>query len=239
MLNPHDRGVILTRKRNRDVAASSKRPNLRWIPLEDQSSGRATLSYYYSDPHSKVPIRDVTNKNDPKLDPNFETLTYGLFSHCNKQERRSIVESGIKYQFFCTTRRGGIRVLTGYYQIGSYCEVTPGDYVLKAKRSRFISPGFPLQALTEYLEPFRIERFRSWRYIPERIAALLVSLIDETDDASATYLSELRRLERWSLDKYGHIYARRTKGCNRGDVPKELEVRSKTPLRKQVHKRGA
>ena len=118
-------------------------------------------------------------------------------------------------------------MLTGYYQIGSYCEVALGDYVLKAKRRRFVSPGFPLHAVAEYLEPFRIEKFRSWRYVPERVATLLVSLIDETDDASVSYLSELRRLERWSLDTYGHVYTKRTKGCNRRDVPRELEIRSR------------
>lgn len=176
----------------------------------------------------------MTNKRDPKLDPNLETLTYGLFSHCNKQERRSIVENGIRHQFFCTARGGGIRVLTGYYQTGWYYEANRGDYMIRAKRARFVSPGFPLRELREYLDPFPIARFfRSWRYVPEKVAALLLSLIDESDDESTLYLSELRRLERWSLDKYGRVYLERLKGCSRRDIPREMRLRSR-PLRNKV-----
>jgi hypothetical protein len=217
----------------RNVAGISKRSNRRWTPIEHQTNGQATLSYYYSDPHSRVPIRDVTSKKDPKKDPNLETLTYGLFSHCNKQERRSIVEKGIRYQFFCTARRDGIRVLTGYYQTGWYYKANRGDYIIRAKRRRFVSPGFPLHALCEeYLNPFCIDGFfRSWRYIPEKVAALLLSLIDETDDKSTLYLSELRRIERWSRDKYGHVYINRLRGCSRKDIPRELRLRSR-PLRR-------
>src|SRR6266571_9285685 len=139
------------RRRRRGV----KPPNPPWIPLNEGRSGRAGLAFYHSDSHSNVPVREVTRVQDSKADPNLETLTFGLFTTCERGMRAGVVREGIQHIFFCT-RRGNIRVLTGYYKIGWYCKGPPirgysthsnplDDFALAASEARFVNPGFPLR----------------------------------------------------------------------------------------------
>lgn len=197
-------------------------PNSPWIKLMPKPSRRAALSFYYSDTLSKVPIRDISNRSDPKADPNLETKTFGLFSRCDRGMRATIVRQGIELHFFCTNR-AGIRVLTGYYRYGWYFKAQPvkkktgnamlEDYMLAAKEIRFVSPGFRLCDLTGYLYGFRLDRpFRTFRYIAEKNAARLLLLLNETPNATGQYLSEIRRVEQLVKQRDKFVYRNRPNG---------------------------
>ena len=186
-------------------------PNPPWIPVEAGDGERAAaLSFYYSDPRSEIPVREVSHKNEPKGDPNIETLTFGLFSTCDKPMRATIVKEGINLHFFCTSRAGHVRVLTGYYRYGYYYKVpkTRDDYMLVAQKGRFVSPGFPLQDLIPYLRKASL-RLRTFRYLDKVTANLLLLLIEDTPDATSKYRSKIRRLEKLSLSRDGYLYRRR------------------------------
>lgn len=190
-------------------------PNPPWLPIQIGAVNLATMTFYFGDAKSPVvPIRDVTNRYDAKPDPNVETLTYGLFSICCKKERKAIVEKGIRTQFFCTTRANGIRVLTGYYHPAWYCRIGENDYAIAAKSARFVSPGFALSDLVDFLEGYHMDRFfRTWKYIREdRAIERLLLLINTAPDATLQHISEIHRLEAYSLDQYGRMYFDRLKG---------------------------
>ena len=210
-------------------------PKPPWIPLEYHDE-KAALSYYYSDSNTNVPIRDVSNRNDPKPDPNVETMTYGLFSYCHRQMRKSIVDNGIELLFFCTQRREKYieenlekyrtkRVLTGYYRIGWYYEVENGDFMLAARAGRFVNPGFLLDELPPYLRGDRINTwFRSWKYLYRETPKLLLILIDQTPDATGEYISEIRHLEKEALNNYDYMYRNRTEGFSWEDAPRPMKM---------------
>src|SRR5207247_1041705 len=168
-------------------------PNFPWVPLAIGNSGLAALSFYYSDPKSDVPVREIMRPYDNKADPNLETMTYGLFSKCERRMRVGIVRRGINLIFFCTNREGP-KVLTGYYQVGWYFkmpfdaedpESRLDDFALAAREVRFVAPGFPLPDLKEYLNGREIgPAFRPFRYVERETASRLVNLLNDTPDAT-------------------------------------------------------
>lgn len=190
-------------------------PNEPWIPIQHGATNIATMTFYYGDAKStEVPIRDITNRNDAKHDPNLETLTYGLFSVCCKNERKAIVEKGIATQFFCTSRLNGVRVLTGYYRPAWYCIMGEDDYAIAAESARFASPGFELSKQVPFLEGYPIDRFfRTWKYLlDEKVIQRLILLINSAADATAMYVSEIHRWEAYSLEQYGYMYFDKLEG---------------------------
>ena len=177
------------------------------------ATGRGVLSYYYGDSNSKIPVRDITRYGDSKSDPNLETMTYGLFSTCEQEMRQSFVKRGMEYLFFCTNR-AHVRVLTGYYHVKWY-HIGPAlkhracidDYWLAANEIRFVNPGFPLRDLSGYLWGIRLDRrFRRFLYLDEQTVQRLISLLQDTREATTEYLNEIKRLQDENLKKYGFMY---------------------------------
>jgi len=207
-----------TRTLKKPPAKSSKLdvrpPNPPWQPIPQNTTNEAILTFYYGDSKSPiVPIRDVSNRNDPKPDPNVETSTYGLFSDCCNKARKRIVKQGIDTQFFCTSRLNGIRVLTGYYRPSWYCKISDDDYAIAAKSGRFISPGYILSDLVDFLDGYPIARFfRGSKGIPEEVAERLLLLVNSAPDVTSRYISDIKRLEKYSLEQYGHMYSDRLEG---------------------------
>jgi len=187
-------------------------PNPIWSTLEPTNGG-GILSFYHSDSNSKIPVRDITRKGDSKSDPNLETMTYGLFSTCEQEMRKGLVEKGKEYIFFCTNREN-VRVLTGYYHIRWYHIGPPlkhrgnrPDYWLAADETRFVTPGFPLRDLKGYLRGVRLDKyFRTFLRIDEQTVQRLFSLLRDTKEATEEYLREIKKLEGGNLKKYGVTY---------------------------------
>ena len=204
-------------------------PNPPWIPLEPGASDKAALYFYYSDPLSDIPVREVSHKQDPKPDPNLETLTFGLFSTCARGMRKSIVRQGIELLFFCTSR-GGVRVLTGYYRVGWYYKVPhsqPDDYMLAAKKARFVAPGFPLRDLTGYLRGVQLDsQFRTFRYIDGETSERLLLLLKDTPVATSQYISEIHRLEQLALKRDGYVYQNKSSGFSWDDAFRPMRLQS-------------
>jgi len=173
-------------------------PNLPWKRLEPATGG-GVLSFYYSDSHSKIPVRDITRFGDSKSDPNLETMTYGLFSTCEQEMRQSFVLKGMEHLFFCTNR-AHVRVLTKH-------RGNRDDYWLAGNEIRFVNPGFPLRDLSGYLRRVRLDlRFRRFLYLGEPTVRRLLSLLRDTPEATREYLKEIKRLEGENLEKYGFTY---------------------------------
>jgi len=189
-------------------------PNRPWQPIQQNETDIATITFYHCDPKSLViPIRDISNRNDAKHDPNLETLTYGLFSHCFKKERKGIVEKGITTQFFSTTRANNTRVLTGYYHPTWYCRINNDDYAIAAESARFVSPGYALSDLLSFFEGYPIDQFFYWKYIREKkVIERLKLLINSAPDATTQYVAEIHRFEDLSLKQYGRMYSDRLEG---------------------------
>jgi hypothetical protein len=208
------------RLHSRKKATSVKPPNPPWIPLVLAVDAPAVLSFYYSDPQSHIPVREVTRPDDNKADPNLETMSYGLFSTCERGMRAGVVKRGIELLFFCTGRASGVRVLTGFYRLGwhhrsptikgySTGRLHLEHYALAAKEVKFVSPGFPLghPVLRRYLKGHRLDRsFRTFMYIDRKTAQRLLLLLQQSPDSTTQYISEIRRLELLNLKQSGFRY---------------------------------
>jgi len=212
-------------------------PNKPWVKLEKKDD-RSVLAYFLSDPNTKIPIRDVSNKNDPKPDPNVETETFGLFSYCHRKMRKSMVEYGINLLFFCTRRREqyvddngkkrfkGKRVIAGYYRIGWYYEIEKGDFMLAACESRFINPGYPLEMLKEFVGDESIaNNFRDYKYLNPNITQRLSFLMNATPNKIDDHISEIHTYEAQAKEKYGYMYRTRKTGFNWEDAPRPMKIK--------------
>lgn len=164
------------------------------------------LSFYYSDPSARLPVREVTRPNDCKSDPNVETGTYGLFSSCERGMRVGLVRYARPYIFFVTRRREE-RVLSGYYHIKWWAPATPllangargkarPDYSLAADVWRFIDPPLSLRDLSRRPgAPDVSKSFRLCKGVGPRVVEFLRRAVNEHEDRTADYVAEIKRLE--------------------------------------------
>lgn len=97
--------------------------------------------------------------------------------------------------------------------------------MLAAKERRFVVPGFPLKELVPYLHGYRIDKFfRIWKYLPEETSNRLLSLLNDTPDKTTEYISEIKRLEKLALEKYGCVYRGISKGFDWEDASRLIYV---------------
>jgi hypothetical protein len=196
---------------------------VKWQALPNRNqTGR--LVYYYSNQKAALPVRDVQKGWDEKADPNIETMTYGLFSTCTPIGRKNALEHGDEFLFFYTNREG-TRMVTGYYEIGSY--VVTGfvnrlgsityhfpDYAFLARNVRFVKTGIPLGVHGEKRwERVRVREtgvtgygYRTTQRISSAETKALKGMLDVEDDATADYVREIHRLEEENVRKFGFRY---------------------------------
>ncbi|HVS90461.1 MAG TPA: hypothetical protein VHE59_00415 [Mucilaginibacter sp.] len=183
-------------------------PNKPWKELQHKSGAGGTLSFYYSDTLSRLPVRAVTKVGDNKADPNLETLTYGLFSTCQRDLRASIVRDGRKDLFF-TSRWRDQRVLVGYYSIKWYAPVAntvTKDFAIAADEAYFISDPPSLEQVDKKCGTQINKKFRLTTRLTDGDCAKLKAFLFTRVNAIEEYLSEIHRLEFFNKAQGGHFY---------------------------------
>lgn len=205
---------------------ASMPPAKPWIPVSKSAKG-GYLSFYHSDDHSPVAVRQVTRRRDNKSDPNVETGTYGLFSTCERGMRNGLVKNNRRYLLF-VTRRGTTRYLTGYYDVGWYADGREviaykgqTDRALVAREWRFVDPPIPLaDAAGAVGDPSLARRFRLNKIITDQQALALVGLLRRRRERTDLYVSEVHRLETVNKRFWGFRYVswQRKDGFSWSDV---------------------
>ncbi len=184
-------------------------PNPPWKTLAICEASGGYLSYYFSDDLSRLPVRAVTKftgKNtDNKVDPNFETKTYGLFSPCNKIMRKSLVKNGCRYIFFITNRKGR-RVLSGLYLIKWYARISTDDFCLAADNIWFVEVPIPLIDVDKVCGTNINRWFRNYLRINIEGCKKIETLLKKKPNYTKSYIYEIDRLERFNLKYGGYRY---------------------------------
>jgi hypothetical protein len=178
-----------------------------WVPLTVEDDA-GWLSIYYSDDLSRLPIRFVTKPGDNKSDPNLETGTYGLFSTCSPGMRASIIRRGHPNIFFAT-RWQGQRVLAGMYHIAWYAPAASArkeDYYLAADEVYFVDEPIPLSRVDEACRTNCNRRFRGNLRLSAPECARIKRMLLRRANAVGDYVSEIDRIERFSLVHSGFRY---------------------------------
>lgn len=182
-------------------------PNPPWVPLDICEASGGYLSYFFSDDLSSLPVRAITRVGDNKVDPNLETKTYGLFSPCNKNMRKSIVNRGCRYIFF-VTRRKGIRVLCGVYFVKWYAPINlyGGDFCLAADHIWFVEDSIPSGDVDKACRTNVSRPFRTCLRLNTKECIQIEKLLKRRANATRSYLAEIDRLERFNLKHGGYRY---------------------------------
>ena len=184
-------------------------PNPPWIPLAVNEASGGYLSYFYSADLSPLPVRSITiiKAGGNKVDPNLETMTYGLFSNCNKIMRKSIVKRGCRHIFFITKRKIG-RVLAGLYLVKWYAPVSleNDDFCLAADSIWFVENPISLVNVDKACGTDVSRSFRIFKHVDADECKKIERLLKRKPNATKSYLSEIDRLERFNLKHGGYRY---------------------------------
>ena len=186
-------------------------PNQPWCDFRPLDSAGGYLSFYLHDELSPLAVRGVTLPGNNKSDPNLETGTYGLFSICCQGMRTSLVTRRCRWLFFMT-RQDNQRVLAGYYKVRWYAPgplTQPGrprDYAIAADEVHFVHPAIPVRDLPARARSEAEKRFRTFKYVDVEVARELVLVLGTRRDATADYVNEIERLERFNAYRTGYRY---------------------------------
>lgn len=184
-------------------------PNYPWRDLEPSPAAFSYLCFYYSSPLSGHPVRDVnrivsaghgTFVADCKVDPNWETGTFGLFSTCQASIRCGAVSRRSPYLFFFGDHaaEGRQRGVTGYYRLRWYAHggTYTGDFCLAADKMHFVKRAIAFTDVNHAIGTHLSNR------VPRLAITLdpdetrgLVRLLETQPDATNSYVAEVRRLE--------------------------------------------
>lgn len=193
---------------NTDSTATGLPPDLPWKDLDADQKASSYLCFYYSSPFSSLPVRDVNRvasysgayAADNKVDPNWETKTFGLFSTCQDGIRRGIVKGRAPYIFFFGNHviDGTKRGVTGYYRLKWYADggTHDGDFCLAADKTHFVERPLSFEFLNMELAVHWTNRApRLALKVPPDKALHLVELIERQPDCTESYIKEVQRLE--------------------------------------------
>jgi hypothetical protein len=183
-------------------------PGFPWQELRPNANAESYLCFYYVSPFSAYPVRDVNRivssgnggfVADCKVDPNWETGTFGLFSTCQASIRCGVVNRRSPYLFFFGDHASdGERGVTGYYRLRWYAHggMYDGDYCLAAEKTHFVKRAISFADVNQRLGTSlsgRVPRL-SIKLSPTQ-SKNLIEMLEAQPDATDSYVSEVSRLE--------------------------------------------
>lgn len=193
-------------------------PGPPWIELHPNADAPSYLCFYYSSILSARPVRDVNRivpvghsyVADCKVDPNWETKTFGLFSTCQQDVRKGVVKNRSPYLFFFGNRVIGRaeRGITGFYQLRWYAHggTNEGDYCLAAETCHFVERPLSFEEVNRNIGTNLSNRRPrlSMKVAPEQTRRLIGMLMKQ-QDITSEYIADIRRLERLNARASGGL----------------------------------
>ncbi|MFI5362069.1 MAG: methyltransferase domain-containing protein [Elusimicrobiota bacterium] len=152
------------------------------------------VQYFYASPDSKLPVRDVANKQGAgfKTEPHVETGAENFIKACVQANMRFAVENGVKYLFLVTRNVNkemkeyfGRQFVVGYIRIQRKLEQTAAD------GKRFVSI-LGKTKIVSYEQAVPVKDFPAFK--GEHLSRPLINSRGKLDPAQTNNL--LRRLEK-------------------------------------------
>lgn len=77
--------------------------NMKWKKNINNSEEEGMVQYFYHSPSSRLPIKDVLNKQGHKTEPHIEIGAENFCAKCYQQNIKKFAEKKLKYLFLITT----------------------------------------------------------------------------------------------------------------------------------------